>query len=174
MHEVPPKASKLEDAEGASGQFSELPSEETMERSRACSLLQGKSLSDIVTFQRENFVQNWQAPEDKYHTILCLSVTKWIHLNWGDDGLITLFVKAWKLLKPGGILILEPQPWNSYYKNRHVSEVAKTNYHKIKFRPEDFQALLLDKIGFRMAEDISSSLSGYKAGFDRQILAFWK
>lgn len=26
-----------------------------------------------------------------------LSVAKWIHLNWGDDGLIILFAKIWKL-----------------------------------------------------------------------------
>jgi hypothetical protein len=29
-----------------------------------------------------------------------LSVTKWVHLNWGDDGLITLFSKIWGLLLP--------------------------------------------------------------------------
>jgi hypothetical protein len=27
-------------------------------------------------------------------------VTKWVHLNWGDDGLITLFSKIWGLLLP--------------------------------------------------------------------------
>lgn len=29
-----------------------------------------------------------------------LSVSKWIHLNWGDDGLIALFFKVWMLLQP--------------------------------------------------------------------------
>ncbi|KAL7239939.1 hypothetical protein ACSBR2_005743 [Camellia fascicularis] len=154
-HKIPPKTSKLEDAGGVNGvrnSVTNLESEETRESLMNCSSLQGKDLLNIVTFRKENFVQNWWPPEDKcYHTILCLSVTKWIHLNWGDDGLITLFAKIWKLLQPGGILILEPQPWQSYYKNRQVSE-----------------------IGFRMVENITSRLSGSKSGFDRPILAFWK
>ena len=32
--------------------------------------------------------------------VCSLSVTKWVHLNWGDDGLITLFSKIWRLLNP--------------------------------------------------------------------------
>ncbi|KAJ0090452.1 hypothetical protein Patl1_13300 [Pistacia atlantica] len=59
--------------------------------------------------------------------LLPLSVTKWIHLNWGDDGLITLFTKIWRLLHPGGIFVLEPQPWRSYEKNRRVSEVMASD-----------------------------------------------
>uniref|UniRef100_A0A7N0T9R6 RNA methyltransferase n=1 Tax=Kalanchoe fedtschenkoi TaxID=63787 RepID=A0A7N0T9R6_KALFE len=83
-----------------------------------------RDLSEIVSFRKENFVQNWGPPPGKfYDTIICLSVTKWIHLNWGDDGLVTLFSKIWRLLQPGGILVLEPQPWTSYEKNRKVSEV---------------------------------------------------
>lgn len=84
-------------------------------------------------------------------SFLCsLSVTKWVHLNWGDDGLITLFSKIWRLLQPvtilwlnqvpiicfsyvqltvgfafqGGIFVMEPQPWKSYENNRRVSEVC--------------------------------------------------
>ncbi|KAL8501787.1 hypothetical protein ACS0TY_021053 [Phlomoides rotata] len=84
-----------------------------------------KDLLKIVSFQKGNFVQNWRPPADKsYHAILCLSVSKWIHLNWGDDGLITLFSKVWMLLQPGGIFILEPQPWSSYHSNRLVSDVC--------------------------------------------------
>ncbi|KAL6584575.1 hypothetical protein OROMI_003864 [Orobanche minor] len=91
-------------------------------------------LLKVVSFQKGNFVQN------------CLSVAKWIHLNWGDDGVITLFWRVWKLLQPGGVFILEPQPWSSYYNNRKVSQTAATNYKNIQICPEDFQDILLDKL----------------------------
>jgi hypothetical protein len=43
---------------------------------------------------------------------LCsLSVTKWIHLNWGDDGIITLFVKIWSLLRPVYICVFGLLGW---------------------------------------------------------------
>ncbi|XP_006279785.2 probable RNA methyltransferase At5g51130 [Capsella rubella] len=133
-----------------------------------------KDLSQIVSFQKENFVLTRNLDENRYDTILCLSVTKWVHLNWGDDGLITLFSKIWRLLQPGGIFVMEPQPWKSYENNRRVSETTAMNYRKIVLRPDSFQEILLDKIGFRTVEDLTSSLSGASKGFDRQILAFQK
>uniref|UniRef100_A0A7N0V0H8 RNA methyltransferase n=1 Tax=Kalanchoe fedtschenkoi TaxID=63787 RepID=A0A7N0V0H8_KALFE len=134
-----------------------------------------RDLSEIVSFWKENFVQNWDPHPGKfYDTVICLSVTKWIHLNWGDDGLITLFSKIWRLLQPGGILVLEPQPWTSYEKNRKVSEATATISRSIMFYPNIFQELLLDKIGFRTVEDLTSNLSGPKTGFNRPMLAFRK
>ncbi|GMI72895.1 hypothetical protein like AT5G51130 [Hibiscus trionum] len=132
-----------------------------------------RNLSDIVSFRQENFVRS-RLPDKQYDTVLCLSVTKWIHLNWGDDGLITAFSKIWRLLRPGGVFILEPQPWNSYEKNRRVSETTASNYHDIKYRPDFFREMLLDKIGFRRVEDLTSELSGAKAGFNRSIFAYYK
>ncbi|KFK26727.1 hypothetical protein AALP_AA8G285000 [Arabis alpina] len=135
---------------------------------------QVQDLSQIVSFQKDNFVQTRHLDDNRYDTILCLSVTKWIHLNWGDDGLITLFSKIWRLLNPGGIFVMEPQPWKSYENNRRVSETTAMNYRNIVLRPERFQEILLDKVGFRTVEDLTSSLSGANKGFDRQILAFQK
>ncbi|XP_020084182.1 probable RNA methyltransferase At5g51130 [Ananas comosus] len=133
-----------------------------------------EDLFNVVSFCRQNFIESLDGCSEKYDTILCLSVTKWIHLNWGDDGLITLFVKIWRLLRPGGIFLLEPQPWTSYKKNRRVSEIAIVNYDNILLYPHIFREILLDKIGFRSVEVVTDNLSGTVAGFDRPILAFLK
>ncbi|GFY79565.1 probable RNA methyltransferase Y17G7B.18 [Trichonephila inaurata madagascariensis] len=47
-----------------------------------------------------------------FDTVLCLSVTKWVHLNWGDIGIKRLFHRAHKLLRPGGSFILEAQTFH--------------------------------------------------------------
>ncbi|XP_015898491.2 probable RNA methyltransferase At5g51130 [Ziziphus jujuba] len=160
------KASKLKISEDSNGQGNDIAMPSDGETK--------KDLFEIVSFRQENFVRSSRTPEESYDTILCLSVTKWIHLNWGDDGLITLFSRIWRLLKPGGILVLEPQPWKSYENNRLVSETATLNYKNIKFRPNTFQDLLLDKIGFRTVEDLTPGLSGSKTGFNRPMLVFQK
>lgn len=73
-----------------------------------------------VNFVQVNYVPTsddkleYQKPE--YDCILCLSVTKWIHLNWGDAALKRAFRRMFLQLRPGGSLILEPQPWSSYKK----------------------------------------------------------
>ena len=64
-------------------------------------------------------VLQYQEPE--YDVIMCMSVTKWLHMNWGDDGLKKTFQRFFKQLRPGGKLILEPQEWKSYGKKKKLT-----------------------------------------------------
>eukprot|EP00262_Sarcandra_glabra_P008627 TRINITY_DN22211_c0_g1_i1.p1 TRINITY_DN22211_c0_g1~~TRINITY_DN22211_c0_g1_i1.p1 ORF type:complete len:281 (-),score=49.92 TRINITY_DN22211_c0_g1_i1:70-912(-) len=166
------------DSERTNGREHRVPptslNEDTVSFARNSSPPNEGNLLDRVSFRKENFVESLHACSAKYDTILCLSITKWIHLNWGDNGLITLFVKIWRLLRSGGILVLEPQPWQSYKKKRVVSEITTMNFSNIVFGPELFQEILLDKIGFRSVENITDALQGSSAGFDRPIFVFRK
>ncbi|XP_062090852.1 probable RNA methyltransferase At5g51130 [Humulus lupulus] len=173
LHGKDSKSKVYDDENGLGNKVTTSSDDETKQNLKNSTTLE-KNLFDTVSFRQENFVQSRHPQEKFYDTILCLSVSKWIHLNWGDDGLITLFSKIWRLLKPGGIFVLEPQPWKSYDNNRHVSKTTAENFKKIIFRPECFQELLLDKIGFRTVEDVTSALSGSKTGFNRPIFVFRK
>lgn len=61
-----------------------------------------------VSFRHEDFVA--EAHGDHGYDVICLfSVVKWMHINGGDEAVREVFQKAYRLLRPGGRLILEPQ-----------------------------------------------------------------
>lgn len=47
----------------------------------------------------------------KFDAVFCFSITMWIHLNYGDDGL-KRFLK--EICNLGELIIIEPQPWKCY------------------------------------------------------------
>lgn len=61
-----------------------------------------------------------------FHFISLFSVTMWVHLNYGDSGLLRLFATVLNLLQRGdaahsandfaltGSILVEPQPWKCY------------------------------------------------------------
>ena len=113
----------------------------------------------------------------KYDTILALSITKWIHLSWGDGGIRHFFIKCYAQLKPDGKLVLESQPFETYGKKpTQMTRQMKKNLAKIWFKPEHFDEYLLGKdVGFKSVVVLGSPLSRSTAvdspdGFKSRIL----
>lgn len=105
----------------------------------------------------------------KFDTILCLSVTKWIHLNCGDDGLKLTFQRMYKQLLPGGRLILEAQDWKSYKRRKNLTANIAAHYKNITLFPEAFDQYLLSKeVGFQNRFTINVAQHNAK-GFQRPI-----
>lgn len=81
-----------------------------------------------------------------------LSVSKWIHLNHGDKGLRDWFARIFECLRPRGRFVLEPQPWSSYTKAKRMADDLRESYDALVVRPDDFERILLDEIGFEKME----------------------
>ncbi|KAH9490078.1 hypothetical protein Btru_035170 [Bulinus truncatus] len=129
-----------------------------------------------VLFLQGNYVPGSEEilklQNEEYDTILALSITKWIHLNNGDDGLKLFFQKIFRQLRPGGKLILEPQPWSTYRKRAKLSQEMFSKYQSIKLKPEAFKHYLLS-IGFAKCEVIGVPVTKAK-GFRRPLILFTK
>lgn len=51
------------------------------------------------------------------------SLTKWIHLHHGDEGLKKFFRKVYRNLNPGGVFLVEPQDYATYVKRSKITPV---------------------------------------------------
>ncbi|XP_029341142.1 7SK snRNA methylphosphate capping enzyme [Acyrthosiphon pisum] len=109
----------------------------------------------------------------KFDVILCLSITKWLHLNWGDDGLKRAFKRMFAQLRPGGILVVEPQPWKSYSRRKTLTETIWRNYKNILLKPPMFTDYLLNEVGFANCETLTMPHNPSK-GFQRPLKLFRK
>ncbi|XP_020321419.1 7SK snRNA methylphosphate capping enzyme [Oncorhynchus kisutch] len=130
-----------------------------------------------VSFVKGNYVLESDAllltQRPEYDVILCFSVTKWVHLNWGDGGLKRLFHRVFRHLRPGGLFVLEPQPWITYGKRKKLTDSIFKNYHSIRLKPEQFSTYLTSEVGFSSYELIGTPNSSSR-GFQRPIYLFHK
>lgn len=83
------------------------------------------------------------------------SVSKWIHLNDGDEGLLTFFRRVHHVLRSGGTFILEPQEWDTYSKAKRMSSVS------VSFLSYDYdRAVLMQGIETQRECETSQTSSG--------------
>lgn len=110
----------------------------------------------------------------EFDIILALSITKWIHLNWGDDGIKRFFLRAFKHLHYGGRLIIEPQDFSTYAKRSKLATEMQENFRKIKFFPDNFKDYLLSsEVGFVEFKELGIPKAKSK-GFERPLYVFKK
>jgi len=118
--------------------------------------------------------------------LTALSVTKWVHLHRGDQGLKAFFARVHSLLAPGGVFILEPQPWKSYRaaadKIRRQGGVdllplsSKSFFRRVgelELRPDQFPEVLENEFGFRLLRRLQPPEETAE-GFDRPMFLFRK
>lgn len=152
-----------------------------------------KNLLEIASFKTENFVAEAtkKAPvapalgevrlpsvssggprkSAAFDTVTCMSVTKWIHLNWGDEGILSAFKRFQQLVRVGGYLIVEIQDWQSYRKKKDMTKTTMENFKSLKLRPESFVQILTDRYYFKFIEEIVPANTISK-GFARPISVF--
>lgn len=109
---------------------------------------------------------------ERFDVILCLSVTKWVHFAHGDVGIKNLFKRFMKRLRPGGLLVLEPQEWKSYKKKRFLTSEIREVVRGIELRPEGF-GKCLRSLGFKRVGLIEPP-EGAPDCFKRTIYAYKK
>lgn len=131
-----------------------------------------------ILFLEHNYVLSRDELVDKqkpyFDTIVCLSVTKWIHLNYRDEGLKRFFRRIFRHLRDGGLLVLEAQPFDNYSRRKRQSDRLKSNFYSIRFKPDEFDEYLMSKeVGFK--EIIYNSITDHKCtGFKRPIKVYLK
>lgn len=131
-----------------------------------------------VAFKQCNYVLDdarlLELEQSQFDTILCLSVVKWIQLNFGDAGLKLAFKRMFRQLRSGGHLILETQNWKSYKRRKNLTPQINEHFKSIKLFPNTFtEYLLSDEIGFEQCANMDLPEHIVK-GFQRPIQIFRK
>ncbi|GJN93268.1 hypothetical protein Rhopal_006315-T1 [Rhodotorula paludigena] len=107
-----------------------------------------------------------ESDREGYDVIVAFSVTKWIHLQSLNVGLLTFFRRCFDSLLPGGKLLLEPQPFSTYARSvRTAPQELQDNYARLVegadkgWRAEDgdFERVLLELVGFEKRELLGES-----------------
>ncbi len=127
-----------------------------------------------LSFEAGNAAEGPERPSESADVVLLLSVTKWIQLHHGDAGLREAFARCWRVLRPGGTLVLEPQPIESYGKHhrKRCTPLMTANRKAMLLLPDAFPAYLCEHLGFDLAA--THHPESDSKGFRRPLYVFVK
>jgi len=111
----------------------------------------------------------------KFDVVFCFSVTMWIHLNHGDQGLAQFFATLGRWCTR--YLVLEPQPWKCYRTaSRRMRKLKLPDFEQLKGlraqsedQLQDFMASLCTQNGFRQV-----AVFGETSNWKRRVILFEK
>jgi len=125
---------------------------------------------ELGDFMQEGWLEALSEREGqgKFEVVLLFSVTKWLHLHHGDEGMMRLFKSLYSFLPQGGVVVIEPQERENYAravkKNKDLREVYKT----IQFWPP-FE-VEMSSVGFKLQQ----RQERVEGGFSRPLLVWRK
>ncbi|CAE6540976.1 unnamed protein product [Rhizoctonia solani] len=118
-----------------------------------------------VSFHQSDWAnQGCAADKLGYNVVIAFSVSKWIHVHGGDEGIKQFFSRVRDVLAAcatetsPSIFVLEAQPWSGYHS-------AQKPFESLKVTPDEFPDLLMD-LGFSKPQ--CAGIVG-EGGFKRPI-----
>lgn len=113
----------------------------------------------------------------KYDLLSCLSVSMWIHLNHGDNGLRTFFRYISRLSR---YVLLEPQPWKCYQtaarRMRKLKQPQFEHMSTIACRGDELEPFVLalcSEAGLNVAEKFGKTAWGRNLILLRNDAKMW-
>lgn len=111
-------------------------------------------------FLLQDFLEPGWTRGRRFDVVLLLSVTKWVHLNALDAGLMGLFKEVHEsMLVDGGVLVVEPQEWDNYKRAVRKAAHLKTGFATLEMRPPFAEALR--GVGFELEKEIEREEGGF-------------
>lgn len=107
----------------------------------------------------------------RYSLTLALSITKWIHIQQSDSGLVQFFARLSSTLLPGGLVFLERQEWKSYSTAKNLDPGMRNKIRALQMRPGGDFDWLLEQMGLQLMRRVAT---GIGKGFERPLQVFRK
>lgn len=114
-------------------------------------------LDFCCTHDRDNIIENYlkRFDKEKFNVIFCFSITMWIHLNHGDEGLVKFLEDICERTE---LVVIEPQLWKNY---RNASRRLRRSGEM------DFPLINTLKLTGDMVKHIENIVCGDKCRFEK-------